>query len=46
MIVFRPKLDEVDSEHPEFSLVLSKKQNYDIVRFDLYTSNTELNPDT
>jgi ubiquitin carboxyl-terminal hydrolase 7 len=34
MIVFRPKLDEVDNEHPEFSLVLSKKQNYDIVRFD------------
>ncbi|KAJ6502615.1 hypothetical protein C8R45DRAFT_977205 [Mycena sanguinolenta] len=31
MIVFRPKLDEVDNEHPEFSLVLSKKQNYDIM---------------
>ncbi|KAF7338349.1 Ubiquitin carboxyl-terminal hydrolase 21 [Mycena venus] len=31
MIVFRPKLEEVDNDHPEFSLVLSKKQNYDIM---------------
>lgn len=31
MIVFRPKFEEADREHPEFSLVLSKKQNYDIV---------------
>ncbi|KAJ7156042.1 hypothetical protein C8R43DRAFT_421204 [Mycena crocata] len=29
MIVFRPKLDEADQDRPEFSLVLSKKQNYD-----------------
>jgi ubiquitin carboxyl-terminal hydrolase 7 len=31
-IVFRPKFDEPDADHPEFSLVLSKKQNYDAVR--------------
>lgn len=31
MIIFRPKFEESDHEHPEFSLVLSKKQNYDIV---------------
>ncbi|KAK7043601.1 ubiquitin-specific protease ubp15 [Paramarasmius palmivorus] len=30
MIIFRPKSDETDQhDHPEFSLVLSKKQNYD-----------------
>lgn len=31
MILFRPKFDEADHDHPEFSLVLSKKQNYDTV---------------
>lgn len=31
MILFRPKLDEANHDHPEFSLVLSKKQNYDTV---------------
>ncbi|KAF4576508.1 hypothetical protein EYR40_000746 [Pleurotus pulmonarius] len=31
MIIFRPKFDEPDHDHPEFSLVLSKKQNYDIM---------------
>ena len=31
MIVFRPKFDEADHEHPDFSLILSKKQNYDMV---------------
>ncbi|KAJ6618506.1 hypothetical protein B0H10DRAFT_2375371 [Mycena sp. CBHHK59/15] len=31
MIIFRPKLAEVDNDHPEFSLILSKKQNYDIM---------------
>lgn len=31
MILFKPKFDESDSEHPEFHLTLSKKQNYDIV---------------
>jgi len=31
MVMFRPRFDEVDHEHPEFSLVLSKKQNYDIM---------------
>ncbi|CAL1704393.1 unnamed protein product [Somion occarium] len=31
MIVFRPKFEEADHENPEFSLVLSKKQNYDIM---------------
>ncbi|ESK93065.1 ubiquitin carboxyl-terminal hydrolase 5 [Moniliophthora roreri MCA 2997] len=29
MIIFRPKNEEPDHDHPEFSLVLSKKQNYD-----------------
>jgi hypothetical protein len=32
MIIFRPKNEEIDAEHPEFSLTLSKKQNYDAVR--------------
>ena len=32
MILFKPKFDEADAEHPEFHLTLSKKQNYDIVR--------------
>ena len=31
MVLFRPKFDEPDAEQPEFSLVLSKKQNYDAV---------------
>ncbi|KAJ7190023.1 ICP0-binding domain of ubiquitin-specific protease 7, partial [Mycena pura] len=31
LIVFRPKSEEVDKDHTEFSLVLSKKQNYDIM---------------
>jgi ubiquitin carboxyl-terminal hydrolase 7 len=31
MIFFRPKHEEPNPENPEFSLVLSKKQNYDIV---------------
>lgn len=31
MIVFRPKFEEADPDHPDFSLVLSKKQNYDVV---------------
>ncbi|THU99317.1 cysteine proteinase [Dendrothele bispora CBS 962.96] len=29
MIIFRPKFEEPDHDHPEFNLVLSKKQNYD-----------------
>ena len=31
MIIFRPKYEEVDHENPEFNLILSKKQNYDMV---------------
>jgi ubiquitin carboxyl-terminal hydrolase 7 len=31
MILFRPKFDEPDQNNPDFSLVLSKKQNYDVV---------------
>ncbi|KZT28449.1 cysteine proteinase [Neolentinus lepideus HHB14362 ss-1] len=31
MIIFRPKFEEPDMSHPEFNLVLSKKQNYDIM---------------
>jgi len=30
MIIFKPKFEEADAEN-EFHLVLSKKQNYDIV---------------
>ncbi|KAI0763671.1 cysteine proteinase [Irpex lacteus] len=29
MVVFRPKFEEPNHENPDFSLVLSKKQNYD-----------------
>lgn len=29
MIIFRPKNEEISAEFPEFSLTLSKKQNYD-----------------
>ncbi|THH20676.1 hypothetical protein EW146_g701 [Bondarzewia mesenterica] len=29
MILFRPKFEELDQDHPEFSLVLSKKHTYD-----------------
>lgn len=31
MIIFKPKFEEADRDHPEFSLTLSKKQNYDVV---------------
>ncbi|KAL0946992.1 hypothetical protein HGRIS_013138 [Hohenbuehelia grisea] len=31
MLIFKPKFEEPDHDHPEFSLVLSKKQNYDIM---------------
>ncbi len=31
MIIFKPKFEEIDQEHPEFSLILSKKHNYDTV---------------
>ena len=31
MIIFRPKYEEPDHDHPEFHLVFSKKQNYDVV---------------
>ena len=40
MILFRPKFDELDADHPEFSLVLSKKQNYDAVRYNLSADST------
>jgi ubiquitin carboxyl-terminal hydrolase 7 len=29
MIIFRPKFEDPDHDHPEFSLILSKKHNYD-----------------
>lgn len=32
MILFRPKFEDADHETPDFSLVLSKKHTYDIVR--------------
>ena len=35
MVVFRPKFEEPDQDHPEFSLVLSKKQNYDVVSVEV-----------
>jgi len=31
LIIFRPKHEEPDTDHPEFSLVFSKRQNYDIM---------------
>jgi ubiquitin carboxyl-terminal hydrolase 7 len=31
MIIFRPKFEDPDHDHPEFSLILSKKHNYDMV---------------
>lgn len=31
MLIFKPKFEEPDHDHPEFSLVLSKKQNYEIM---------------
>ncbi|KAF9453207.1 cysteine proteinase [Macrolepiota fuliginosa MF-IS2] len=31
MIIFKPKFEEPDADHPEFSLILSKKHNYDIM---------------
>ena len=38
MVLFRPKFDESDVDQPEFSLVLSKKQNYDAVGHPLLTT--------
>jgi len=35
MIIFKPKFDDADAES-EFSLVLSKKQNYDMVYINLH----------
>ena len=32
MIVFKPKFEEPDHDHPDFNLILSKKQNYDTVQ--------------
>jgi len=32
-ILFRPKFHEAGADQPEFSLVLSKKQNYDTVGY-------------
>lgn len=43
MIIFRPKFDDPDHDHPEFSLVLSKKQNYDTVCDFLYRFHLSLN---
>ena len=31
MIFFKPKYEEPDQNNPDFHLVLSKKQNYDVV---------------
>ena len=39
-ILFKPKFYEPDADHPEFSLVLSKEQNYDVVRYNLLTDST------
>jgi ubiquitin carboxyl-terminal hydrolase 7 len=36
MIIFRPKYEEPDHDHPEFNLVLSKKQNYDTVSLSTF----------
>jgi len=37
MIIFKPKFEEPDPD-AEFSLILSKKQNYDTVRDYLFIS--------
>lgn len=39
MIMFRPKVEDLDHDHPEFNLTLSKKQNYDTVRWLLTHSS-------
>ncbi|KAF8350768.1 hypothetical protein F5887DRAFT_1210069 [Amanita rubescens] len=31
MIIFKPKFEEPEQDNPEFKLILSKKQNYDIM---------------
>ena len=31
LIIFKPKFEEPDQDNPEFKLILSKKQNYDMV---------------
>ncbi|KAF8522231.1 hypothetical protein BU17DRAFT_87330 [Hysterangium stoloniferum] len=31
LILFKPKFEEVDVDHPDFDLLLSKKMNYDIM---------------
>ena len=43
MIVFKPKFEEADHDNPEFSLTLSKKQNYDIVCFTRLRVNHHAN---
>ena len=40
MIVFKPKFEEPNHDHPEFQLTLSKKQNYDTVRCRYLVLNT------
>lgn len=40
MVLFRPKFDEPDADQPEFSLVLSKKQNYDAVGYFPFANST------
>ena len=40
MVLFRPRLDEPYGDQPEFSLVLSKKQNYDAVGYRLSVNFT------
>ena len=38
MVLFKPKFNEPGSDQPEFSLVLSKKQNYVAVGYRLSTN--------
>jgi ubiquitin carboxyl-terminal hydrolase 7 len=44
MVLFQPKNEEPDQNNPDFSLVLSKKQNYDIV--SVYFHSEECLPTT
>jgi len=46
MIILRPKFEEPDHDHPEFNLVLSKKQNYDTVSSSVSYRGADLNGTT
>jgi len=39
VVLFKPKFDEPDTDQPEFTLALNKKQNYDAVGDRLFISS-------